>query len=156
MIRDSRQSFEFSRLSSLLSRAFSRQDKKMKINGITIGSGTLKQYESYRKTLNAELLIMFFFLNWFFLSFCSQSRQQILKNPILDFPNKTIKPLLIWRIYLTLLAKFRITLALLNILHIIYNNETTYVNELILTLFGPFDIQCEKMILCEKPLEIRF
>ena len=63
MIHDSQQGFEFSQLSSLLSSASSRQDKKMKTNGIAIGSGTLKQYESHRKTLNAELLIVFFFLN---------------------------------------------------------------------------------------------
>ena len=50
LIRNSQQVFEFSRLSSLLSRAFSWQDKKMKISGITIGSGALKQYESYCKS----------------------------------------------------------------------------------------------------------
>ena len=41
VIRDSRGS-EFSRLNSLLSWAFSRQDKKIKINGIINGSVTAK------------------------------------------------------------------------------------------------------------------
>ena len=61
MICDSRRGFEFSRLNSLLSRAFSRQDKKLNINGIIIGSMTLKQYESYHDTLSTELLTEFFF-----------------------------------------------------------------------------------------------
>ena len=34
VIRDSRQDFQFSRLNSLLSWAFSRQDEKIKVNGI--------------------------------------------------------------------------------------------------------------------------
>ena len=46
MIHGSQRAFEFSWQNSLLSWGFSQQDKKMKINGITIGSGTLKQDES--------------------------------------------------------------------------------------------------------------
>ena len=34
VIRDSRQDFQFSQLNSLLSWAFSRQDEKIKVNGI--------------------------------------------------------------------------------------------------------------------------
>ena len=41
VIRDS-QGFEFSRLNSLLSRAFSQQDKNIKINGIINGFVTFK------------------------------------------------------------------------------------------------------------------
>ena len=42
MIHDSRRGFEFSRLNSLSSRAFSRQDKKIKANGTINGSMTFK------------------------------------------------------------------------------------------------------------------
>ena len=42
--------FTFSQLNSLFSWTFSWQDKKMKINGTTIGSETLKQYQSYCNT----------------------------------------------------------------------------------------------------------
>ena len=42
MIRDSQRGFEFSRQNSLLSRAFSQQDKKTKIMGIINGFLTSK------------------------------------------------------------------------------------------------------------------
>ena len=45
---DSRRSFQFSRLNSLFSWAFSRQDKKIKIIGIV-------KFESYLNTLNTEV-----------------------------------------------------------------------------------------------------
>ena len=42
MIHDSQQGFEFSQLDTLLSWAFSQQDKKIEINGITNRSVTFK------------------------------------------------------------------------------------------------------------------
>ena len=51
----SKRGFEFSRLNSLLSQAFSRQNKKIKINRIINGSVTFRSYESYLDTLNNEL-----------------------------------------------------------------------------------------------------
>ena len=56
MIRDSQQGFELSRPNSS-SWAFSRQDEKIKLNGIINGSVTFQQYESYHNTLSTELLI---------------------------------------------------------------------------------------------------
>ena len=54
MIRDSRRGFEFSRLISSLSRAFSRQNKKIKTIGIINASVTFKWYERYGNTLNTD------------------------------------------------------------------------------------------------------
>ena len=52
MICNSWWGFEFSWLNSLLSWAFSQQDKNIKINGIISGSVTFKLYESYIWALN--------------------------------------------------------------------------------------------------------
>ena len=99
MILDLSQGFEFSRLKSSLPWAFSQQAIKMKINGITVGSATLKQYESYHNILKGELFIVFFFLEMilFFILLTigqtnfNKSYSQISKNNM-------IKPLLIWLI----------------------------------------------------------
>ena len=69
----------------------------MKINGITVGSGALKQYKSYHNTLKGELFIAFFFLEMilYFILFTivqtnfKKSYSQIKKK------KKMIKPLLI-------------------------------------------------------------
>ena len=67
MIRDSRRDFEFSRLNSLLSWVFSRQDKKININRIINRSVISKKYESYLNTLINELCCLFSsFLYWLF------------------------------------------------------------------------------------------
>ena len=68
MIHDSQRCFEILWLNSLLSWAFSGQDKKMKISGIINGSVTFKWYESYLNTSNTELcwILCSFFLYWFF------------------------------------------------------------------------------------------
>ena len=63
MICDSQQGFEFSWLNSLLSWAFSRQDKKIKINGIINGSLTFIWYESYNTENYVGLCSIFFY--WF-------------------------------------------------------------------------------------------
>ena len=99
MILDLSQGFEFSRLKSSLPRAFSQQAVKMKINGITVRSATLKQYENYHNILKGELFIVFFFLKMilFFILLTieqtnfNKSYSQISKNNM-------IKPLLIWLI----------------------------------------------------------
>ena len=57
MIRDSRQSFEFLRLNSLLSSVFSRHNKKRKMIEIIYGSVKI---ESYLNTLNTILIVFLF------------------------------------------------------------------------------------------------
>ena len=118
MIRNSRRGFKFSRLNSLLSWAFSRQYKKLKIIGIIIGSVTFK-YERYHNFLNTELLIVFlncwlcfFYLCWLF-PYCSQLIQLVFKILFSNFRKNMFKPLLIWLVYLTLWANFRIRLGLM-------------------------------------------
>ena len=68
MIHDSQRCFEILWLNSLLSWAFSGQDKNMKISGIINGSVTFKWYESYLNTSSTELcwILCSFFLYWFF------------------------------------------------------------------------------------------
>ena len=61
VICDSWWGFEFSRLNSLLSWAFSQQDK-IKIIEIINGSVTFKEYESYQQFEHWTMLIMFLFL----------------------------------------------------------------------------------------------
>ena len=95
MICDSQWGFEFSGLNSLLSCAFSQQDK-IKVIEIIKGSVTFKKHESYYNTLNTELCwLCFCFSYWLFL-YCSQSSQLIWKNIILEFSKNMIISPLIW------------------------------------------------------------
>ena len=101
VIRASRD-FKFSRRKSFVSWALSRQDKKIKINGIINGYVTFKYSGSYHKTLNNELLIAFFFLILIF-SIIAYSRTNKLKKILFsNFRKNMTKPPLIWPIDLTL------------------------------------------------------
>ena len=55
MIRDSRQGFEIHDGNLCFHEPFHDKIKKIKINGITSGSVTFKQYGCYLNTLNTEL-----------------------------------------------------------------------------------------------------
>ena len=93
---------------------------------------------------------MFLFLALF--PCCSQLSQLVLKNLIiLEFPKNMIKPPLLWLMFLTLQDNFRIMLRLMKsngpLLNALYKNDkkaTFYISELIITLFSPFDVKCEK------------
>ena len=104
------------------------------------------------------MMTVYLFLYWFF-PYCSQSRQLIYENLILEFPKNMIKPPLIWLMYSTLKVDFQIMLgfmksnfckALLKKLHKIYSKVTIYINELMLTPLSPFDIKCKKLNLMWK------
>ena len=69
---DSWWSFEFSWLNSLFSWTFTQQGKKVKLNRITNGSVTFKQYLSYHNTFNTELCILCSFFLYWFSQYCSQ------------------------------------------------------------------------------------
>ena len=96
VIRDSKQSSEFSQLNSL-SWAFTRQDKMIKINGIFNGSVNFKHYESYLNTLNTEQWSCTFFVLIICMLFAIEQTNS--KNLILKSSKNMIKPLLIWLIY---------------------------------------------------------
>ena len=118
MSRDSQRRFEFSRMNSFLSWAFSKQDKKRKINRIINESVTIKQAESY---LNYGDCVSF--LYWFF-SYCSQLSKLFFKKVILKLHNKTL---------------FNLT----NVFDFIgWSKATIYVDDFIWTISSSFNIKC--------------
>ena len=87
-------------------------------------------------------LFSFFFLYWFF-PYCSQSSQLIQKHLILEFQKNMTKPSWIscwvwWNQMFVCLYWIFYTKM--------YSKTTTYVNELILTLFSPFDIKYRNLM----------
>ena len=93
MICGSRQSFEFSRLNYLLSWAFPRQDKKIKI-GIINGS---VKFERYLNTLITMLIMSLCLV--LIISILLTTEPANFKKSYSGFPKNMIKPPLPWLVF---------------------------------------------------------
>ena len=137
MIRDWQWGFEFWRLHSLLSWAFSWQDKMIKIIGIIMDLWHLKNMKV--NTLNTELC----WLCSFFLYWCPQLNQLILKNLIVEFSKKHDQT------STNLITSYDVIALFFNYLVFKKINRfcafTNEFNELLLTLSSPFDNKSKKL-----------